>query len=110
MEAFSQFASDLDASTHRLLARGARLTEVLKQGQFMPYPVEEQVVALYSGVKGYLDTIPTNKVVDYEKALMTAIRGKGQDILAAIRTDKEIKPETETKLKGFLDDFGKTFQ
>ncbi len=110
MEAFSQFASDLDASTQRLLARGARLTEVLKQGQFMPYPVEEQVVALYSGVKGYLDPIPTNRVVDYEKALMTAIRGKGQDILTAIRTDKEIKPETETKLKSFLDDFGKSFQ
>jgi F-type H+-transporting ATPase subunit alpha len=110
MEAFSQFASDLDASTQRLLARGARLTEVLKQPQFSPYPVEEQVVAIFAGVKGYLDAIPTNRVVDYEKALMGAIRGKGQDILAAIRTDKEIKPETETKLKAFLDDFSKAFQ
>ena len=73
-------------------------------------PVEEQVVALFSGVKGYLDPIPTNRVVDYEKALMAAIRSKGQDILTAIRTDKEIKPETETKLKSFLDDFGKAFQ
>jgi F-type H+-transporting ATPase subunit alpha len=110
MEAFSQFASDLDASTQRLLARGARLTEVLKQGQFMPYPVEEQVVAIYSGVKGYLDKIPTNRVVDYERALMASIRDKGQDILTAIRTDKEIKPDTETKLKSFLEDFGKSFQ
>ena len=110
MEAFSQFASDLDASTQRLLARGARLTEVLKQGQFNPYPVEEQVVAIYSGVKGYLDKIPTNRVVDYERALMASVRDRGQDILTAIRTDKEIKPETETKLKSFLEDFGKSFQ
>jgi F-type H+-transporting ATPase subunit alpha len=110
MEAFSQFASDLDASTQRLLARGARLTEVLKQGQFNPYPVEEQVVAIYSGVKGYLDKIPTNRVVDYERALMASVRDKGQDILTAIRTDKEIKPATEDKLKSFLEDFGRAFQ
>ena len=110
MEAFSQFASDLDASTQRLLARGSRLTEVLKQGQFMPYPVEEQVVAIFAGVKGYLDRIPVNRVVDYERALMASIRDKGQDILATIRTDKEIKPATEEKLKHYLDDFGKAFQ
>ncbi len=110
MEAFSQFASDLDASTQRLLARGSRLTEVLKQGQFMPYPVEEQVVAIFAGVKGYLDRIPVNRVVDYERALMASIRDKGQDILTAIRTDKEIKPATEDKLKQYLDDFGKAFQ
>ena len=110
MEAFSQFASDLDASTQRLLARGSRLTEVLKQGQFMPYPVEEQVVAIFAGVKGYLDRIPVNRVVDYERALMASIRDKGQDILATIRTDKEIKPATEEKLKQYLDDFGKAFQ
>ncbi len=110
MEAFSQFASDLDASTQRLLARGSRLTEVLKQGQFMPYPVEEQVVAIFAGVKGYLDRIPVNRVVDYERTLMASIRDKGQDILATIRTDKEIKPATEEKLKQYLDDFGKAFQ
>ena len=110
MEAFSQFASDLDASTQRLLARGARLTEVLKQGQFNPYPVEDQVVAIFAGVKGYLDGIPTNRVVDYERALIASVRDKGQDILLAIRTDKEIKPATEAKLKSFLDDFTKAFQ
>jgi len=110
MEAFSQFASDLDASTQRLLARGSRLTEVLKQGQFQPYPVEEQVVAIFAGVKGYLDKIPVARVTAYERALMAAIRDRGQDILSAIRTDKEIKPQTEEKLKSFLDDFGKAFQ
>jgi F-type H+-transporting ATPase subunit alpha len=110
MEAFSQFASDLDASTQRLLARGSRLVEVLKQGQFQPYPVEEQVVAIYAGVKGFLDRVPVNRVTAYERALMSAIREKGQDILIAIRTDKEIKAPTEEKLKTFLADFGKSFQ
>jgi len=76
----------------------------------MPYPVEEQVVAIFAGVKGYLDRIPVNRVVDYERALMASIRDKGQDILTAIRTDKEIKPATEDKLKQYLDDFGKAFQ
>ena len=110
MEAFSQFASDLDASTQRLLARGSRLTEILKQGQFRPYPVEEQVVAIFAGVKGYLDKIPVGRVTAYERALMAAVRDRGQDFLTAIRTDKEIKPATEEKLKQFLDDFGKAFQ
>ena len=110
MEAFSQFAADLDASTQPLLARGSRLTEILKQGQFRPYPVEEQVVAIFAGVKGYLDKIPVGRVTAYERALMAAVRDRGQDFLTAIRTDKEIKPATEEKLKQFLDDFGKAFQ
>ena len=109
MAAFSQFASDLDPATQRLLARGSRLTEVLKQGQFVPYPVEEQVVAIYAGVNGYLDGIEVGDVVRYEAALMKEVRESGGDILVAIRTDGEITEATEEKLKTFLDDFTKSF-
>ena len=109
MAAFSQFASDLDPATQRLLARGSRLTEVLKQGQFVPYPVEEQVVAIYAGVNGYLDGIEVGDVVRYEAALMEEVRESGADILVAIRTDGEITEATGEKLKTFLDDFTKSF-
>ena len=109
MAAFSQFASDLDPATQRLLARGSRLTEVLKQGQFVPYPVEEQVVAIYAGVNGYLDGIEVGEVVRYEAALMKEVRESGGDILVAIRTDGEITEATGEKLKTFLDDFTKSF-
>ena len=109
MEAFAQFASDLDASTQQLLARGARLTEVLKQGQFSPYAMEEQVVALYSGVNGYLDGIEIKDVVRYEQALLDMVRDKGADILLAIRDDEALSEESERKLKSFLEDFTKSF-
>jgi F-type H+-transporting ATPase subunit alpha len=109
MEAFAQFASDLDASTQQLLARGSRLTEVLKQGQFTPYPMEEQVVSLFSGVKGFLDTIEIKDVVRFEYALLNNIREKGADILAAIRDEEEISDETDGKLRTFIGDFVKTF-
>jgi F-type H+-transporting ATPase subunit alpha len=109
MAAFAQFSSDLDAATQRLLARGARLTELLKQGQFKPIPVEEQVVAIFAGVRGYLDGIKTEDVTRFEVALMSEVRAKHADILTAIRTDREIKPEVEAKLKDVLDRFVKTF-
>ncbi|MCG5239298.1 F0F1 ATP synthase subunit alpha [Azospirillum doebereinerae] len=109
MAAFAQFASDLDASTQRLLARGARLTELLKQGQFQPLPVEEQVVSIFSGVKGYLDAIKVEDVNRFEAKFLSEIRAKGADILAAIRTDKQITSATEEKLKAFLDSFSKVF-
>ncbi|NQV57755.1 MAG: F0F1 ATP synthase subunit alpha, partial [Rhodospirillales bacterium] len=109
MEAFSQFASDLDASTQQLLARGARLTEILKQGQFSPYPMEEQVVAIFAGVNGFVDGIAINEVTRYEAALMNSIRDKGQDILIAIRTEQAISDGTQEKLKTFIGDFTKTF-
>jgi len=109
MAAFSQFASDLDASTQRLLARGERLTEVLKQGQFVPYPVEEQVVSIYAGVNGYLDRIPTEGVGKFEQSLLDDIRANGADILETIRLEKDISDETDKKLKGFLDRFSKAF-
>ncbi len=109
MAAFAQFSSDLDASTQRLLARGARLTEILKQGQYRPYPVEEQVVAIFAGVNGYLDGIETKEVTRFEASLMDGVRANGTDILAAIRDDKDLSEETENKLKAFLDNFTKAF-
>jgi F-type H+-transporting ATPase subunit alpha len=109
MEAFAQFASDLDASTQQLLARGARLTEVLKQGQFTPYPMEEQVVSLFSGVEGFLDGIEINEVVRFEQLLMASIREKGADILSIIRDEKAISDDTSGKLKQFIGDFAESF-
>ena len=109
MEAFAQFASDLDASTQQLLARGARLTEVLKQGQFTPYPMEEQVVSLFSGVEGFLDGIEINEVVRFEQLLMASIREKGADILSIIRDEKAISDDTSGKLKRFISDFAESF-
>ena len=109
MAAFAQFASDLDASTQRLLARGARLTEILKQGQFQPYPVEEQVVAIYAGVNGYADGVEVREVTRYEQSLMDDIRANGTDILESIRDSKDLTDETVEKLNAFLDKFTKAF-
>ena len=109
MEAFSQFASDLDAATQRLLARGARLTELLKQPQYQPLPVEEQVAVIFSGVRGYLDDLAVGKVTDFETKLLDELRDKGAPILEAIRSERDISSETEEKLKSLLDDFVKTF-
>jgi F-type H+/Na+-transporting ATPase subunit alpha len=109
MAAFAQFASDLDASTQRLLARGARLTELLKQPQYTPLPVEEQVVVIYAGVNGYTDDVATGDITRFEQQYLDTVRDKGQDILASIRDEKAISDETDGKLKAFLDDFMKTF-
>ena len=109
MEAFAQFASDLDASTQRLLARGARLTELLKQDQYAPLPVEEQVVIVFAGVRGFLDPIPLDKVTSFEQKLRDEMKASGQDILDTIRTEKEISEATEEKLKAFMENFSKTF-
>ncbi|WP_029013791.1 F0F1 ATP synthase subunit alpha [Niveispirillum irakense] len=109
MAAFAQFASDLDASTQRLLNRGARLTELLKQPQFSPLPVEEQVVSIFAGVKGYLDKVKTEDVSRFEARFLSEIRAKGADILTAIRTEKAISKGTEDKLKAFLENFSKAF-
>ena len=109
MEAFSQFASDLDAATQRLLARGARLTELLKQPQYQPLPVEEQVAVIFSGVRGYLDALAIGRVTDFETKLLDELRDKGTPILEAIRNERDISADTEEKLKSLLDDFVKTF-
>jgi F-type H+/Na+-transporting ATPase subunit alpha len=109
MAAFAQFGSDLDAATQRLLNRGARLTEMLKQPQYSPMPVEEQVVAIYSGVRGYLDRIPVADVQRFQADLLRAVRAKHPEILNAIRTEKQLSKETEAMLKAMLDDFAKGF-
>jgi F-type H+-transporting ATPase subunit alpha len=109
MAAFAQFASDLDASTQRLLARGARLTELLKQPQFQPVPVEEQVVSIFAGTRGYLDSVKVNDVGRFERQMLSELRASDNGVLEAIRTDREIKPATEEKLKAFLDAFSRNF-
>jgi F-type H+-transporting ATPase subunit alpha len=109
MAAFAQFGSDLDAATQRLLNRGARLTELLKQPQFSPMPVEEQVISIFAGVRGYLDKIAVNQVGKFEQELLRSIRSKNPEILESLRKDKQITPETETKLKATLDTFAANF-
>jgi len=109
MAAFAQFSSDLDASTQQLLARGSRLTELLKQPQYHPLPVEEQVVAIFSGVRGYLDKIDVGRVGPFEAQFISELKSREPAILDAIRSDLELKPETEKKLTAFLDNFAKSF-
>jgi F-type H+-transporting ATPase subunit alpha len=109
MAAFAQFGSDLDAATQRLLNRGARLTELLKQPQFSPMPVEEQVISIYAGVRGYLDKIAVNQVGKFEQELLRSIRSKNPEILESLRKDKQITPDLETKLKTTLDTFAASF-
>jgi F-type H+-transporting ATPase subunit alpha len=109
MKAFAQFASDLDPATQRLLARGERLTELLKQPQYKPVPVEEQVVVIYAGTKGYLDKIAVRDVGRFESAMLGAMRERAPDILASIRTEKALSDALSAKLKSFLDDFSAAF-
>src|SRR5487761_316118 len=109
MAAFAQFGSDLDAVTQRLLNRGARLTELLKQGQFSPLKMEEQVCVIYAGVNGHLDRLPINRVKAFEDGLLSNLRGKNVDILEAIRSSRDLTADTEVKLMAFLDGFTKAF-
>ncbi len=109
MAAFAQFGSDLDAATQRLLNRGARLTELLKQGQYSPLAVEEQVVSIFSGVNGYLDGIDVGDVTRFEAAFLSDMHANHTDLLTTIRDEQALSPETEEKLKGILDDFVKKF-
>jgi len=109
MAAFAQFGGDLDASTQRLLNRGARLTELLKQNQFSPLAVEEQVVVIYAGVNGYLDPLDVKDVLRFEEELLRAFRDKHGDILETIRTEKALSDATTAKVKDALDAFSKSF-
>jgi len=109
MAAFAQFASDMDASTRQLLARGARLTELLKQPQYDPMLVEEQVAVIFSGVKGYLDSIELADIGRYEAGLLDMLRGSGSDILDAIREDQAISDKTEAKLHKAIEAYTKSF-
>ncbi|MDB5215992.1 MAG: synthase alpha chain, partial [Myxococcaceae bacterium] len=107
--AFSQFASDLDQVTRNMLERGARLVEILKQGQYVPQPVEKQVVIIYAGTKGYLDSIEVSKLAEYERQLASFIESKHPAIYENIRTKKALDKETEETLKTALKDFGTAF-
>ncbi len=109
MAAFAQFSSDLDPATQRLLARGARLTELLKQGQYKPMPIEEQVVAIYAGVRGFLDTVKVDDVTRFEQHLLSEVRAKHADVLTAIRDERELSAATDAKLKGIVEQFVKHF-
>jgi len=110
MAAFSQFGSDLDASTQKLLARGERLTELLKQGQFSPLATEEQVILLYAGVNGYMDTIEVNQISDFEDQLMETIKKDYANILDDIRSSNTLSDESEDLLKKALDSFLDNFK
>ena len=110
MAAFAQFASDMDASTQQLLARGSRLVELLKQPQYSPLPMEEQVVSIYAGVNGYLDAIDVNKISRFENDLMNLIKGSYKDILKSIRDEQSLSDKTEEKLKKAIEEFMKTFE
>jgi len=109
MAAFAQFGSDLDASTQKLLARGARLTELLKQPQYAPMPVEEQVASIFAGTKGFLDVVETRDVVRYEAAMLSFLRSEKPKVLAKIRDTKALEDDTAKELADALTEFGKTF-
>ena len=109
MEAFAQFASDLDASTQQLLARGARLTEVLKQGQYAPRSVAEQVVAIFAGVRGYLDGIGVRDVTRFEEGLLGEIKARHGELMARIDESGDLDDDTEKEVDGIVSAFAKTF-
>ena len=109
MAAFAQFGSDLDVSTQKLLSRGERLTELLKQNQFSPISTEEQVILLYAGVNGYMDNIEVNQIGKFEENLLNSIRENYSQILESIRSTKELSADNESTLKSAVDDFSKNF-
>jgi F-type H+-transporting ATPase subunit alpha len=109
MAAFAQFGSDLDATTQRLLNRGARLTELLKQPQFSPLKMEEQVCVIYAGVNGYLDPIPVNRVKAFEEGLLALLRNQQGELLQTIRDSGDLNEATAAKLKSVVDGYAKTF-
>jgi F-type H+-transporting ATPase subunit alpha len=109
MAAFAQFGSDLDATTQRLLNRGARLTELLKQPQFSPLKMEEQVIVIYAGVNGYLDPIPVDRVRAFEQGLLGLLRTQHAGILDAIRDSRDLDDATAGKLKAAVDQYAGTF-
>jgi F-type H+-transporting ATPase subunit alpha len=109
MAAFAQFGSDLDASTQKLLNRGARLTELLKQKQYAPMPFEEQTASIFAGVNGYLDSIPATDVTRYEEAMLADLRANHAGVLTTIRDTKDLGDDAKSGLKSALDAFAKTF-
>ncbi len=110
LEAFAKFGSDLDKTTQQQLRRGARLLELLKQGQYHPMPVEEQVVSIFAGAKGYLDEVPLEAVARFEKECLEFMRARRKDLLDSIADTREISEEAQTQLEKILSDFTVTFK
>ncbi|CAF89284.1 unnamed protein product, partial [Tetraodon nigroviridis] len=108
--AFAQFGSDLDAATQQLLNRGVRLTELLKQGQYSPMAIEEQVAVIYAGVRGHLDKMEPSKITRFEKAFLQHILSQHQDLLAAIKADGKISEASDAKLKQIVLNFLSSFE
>jgi len=109
MASFSMFASDLDKSTQALLERGERTTEILKQGQYQPLPVEKQIVIIFAATNGYVDALPVSDCRRYEKELYSYLDTHRPDLLAQIREKKDIKGELTEKIKAALTEFGRVF-
>jgi F-type H+-transporting ATPase subunit alpha len=109
MAAFAQFGSDLDATTQRLLNRGSRLTELLKQPQFAPLKMEEQVCVIYAGVNGYLDTLPVNRIKAFEDGLLSVLRSQQKGLLDDIRTSKDLSDASAATLKSTVEHYAKSF-
>ena len=109
LEAFAMFASDLDATSRRQLDRGARLTELLKQPQYSPYPVEEQVVSIWAGTNGKLDTIPVEDVLRFEAQLLDHVR-RSTSILDTLKSVGKLEDDTKAELEKVVDDFLLEFQ
>jgi len=109
MAAFAQFGSDLDASTQRLLNRGSRLTELLKQPQFSPLKTEEQVAVIFAGVNGYLDKLPVSSVREFETGLLAILRSEHKELLDSIRNEGQLTDQIRADLKSVLDRYAKNF-
>ena len=110
MAAFAQFGSDLDLATQKLLNRGSKLTELLKQDQYSPLKVEEQVVSIFSGVKGFLDDVELNQIKSFENKLLSKIKSEAPDILNNIKSSEKIDESNEVKLKTFITEFKRGFE
>src|SRR3989338_3404302 len=110
MATFSQFASDLDASTKKLLERGERLTELLKQPQYSPFSMQEEVVSLFAGVRGFLDKIPTEKIAEFEKLYLETLHSEHKDFMDKLARQGSLLPEDETYLTNLLESFVAAFK
>jgi F-type H+-transporting ATPase subunit alpha len=109
LEAFAKFGSDLDKSTQQLLRRGSRLVELLKQGQYQPMPVEEQVAVIFAGTNGYMDPLPVNEVRRFEKEYLEYLKARYPELLPAIAREKELSKDITEQLKKSAEDFSRSF-
>jgi len=108
--AFAQFGSDLDAATQQLLSRGVRLTELLKQGQYVPLPIEEQVCIIYAGVRGHLDKLEPSKITKFEAEFLKHLRASQTELLSVIRAEGQLSKDTDAKLKQVVVNFLAAFK